>query len=148
MVRQRLPVLLSRPGDDSDQDLQRRLDQTQHRVNESLVLGVSGAAHDIRNEQVQQWTVLCQDALDARPELAFDLTGLVDEITVHFDQPGEQSVFPGPPPGAPRPGFGSPAPAGAPPSEPPAPGDDAGSWGYREGTPPGASFGDDDDFEK
>ena len=88
-VRRWLTVLLSRPDDDSDQDLQRRLDRTRQRMNEPSHRAESnwGVSAGVWDEQVQQWTDLFRGALDDRPELAGDLAGLVEELTTRFGLP-------------------------------------------------------------
>jgi hypothetical protein len=160
-VRQRLVLLLSRPGDERDQDLQRRLDRTQERMNESSRPAGSGGgvAAEAWHEQVQQWTDLFRGVLDDRPELAGGLAELLEELTARFGLPWDQPA-PGDPatpayppapsrwrPGSPPSrGYGSPPPA-APAAAPPDRREDTGSFG-RRGSPPGASFGDDDDLDE
>jgi hypothetical protein len=153
-VRRWLTVLLSRPDDDSDQDLQLRLDRTRQRMNEPSHPADSswGVSAGVWYEQVQEWTDLFRGALDDRPELAGDLAGLVEELTTRFGLPADRPASPYP--SAPSDWqFGSPpsdggsAPPAAPAAAPPYPREDTGSFG-RRGSPPGASFGDDDDLDE
>lgn len=149
-ARQRLTVLLSRPGEHRDQDLQRRLDWTQQRVNESLLAGSrSVAAADIRYLHALQWTELFQGALDGRPELADGLAELIDELTTRFgvasDQPAAEDQAVSEDPAVSEDRAGSPRPAVPADVDFPAPSrspGDAGLLGGRRGSLPGASFGD------
>ncbi|HEX3920802.1 MAG TPA: hypothetical protein VHY31_00780 [Streptosporangiaceae bacterium] len=147
-ARQRLTVLLGRPGEHRDQDLQRRLDWTQQRVTESRLAGSrSVAAADIRYLHVLQWTELFQGALDGRPELADGLAELIDELSNRFglasDQPEPEDRAASPP--ASVPSSAEPGGFAAPPGSPAETGL---LGGRRGGSLPGASFGDHDDLDE
>jgi hypothetical protein len=144
-ARQRLTVLLSRPGDERERELQRRLDRTEQRMNESSPPAGSGweVAADVWYEQVQQWIDLFLGVLDDRPELAGGLAELIEELTTRFGLPCDQPA-PGGPAASPNPLAAWPVPPGSPPPggpgyAPPAP---------SEAGPPGASFGDNDDLDE
>lgn len=139
-VRLRLAVLLSRPGDDAGQDLQGRLDRTQQQMDASSQPAMYGwgVPADVWYDQVQRWSDLFRGVLDDQPELAGGLADLIDELATRFGVPSDhpapedqaKTEQANPSYSPPRPDFPKPAPNYAP----------------EQGSPPGASFGDDDDI--